>query len=221
LTYCHSSSPLFEQVTSLYAAFRKLRQHKVIRQAVRGGVWFFQIKVSKKSGEYHPHLHIVLDSDYVSQKLISLQWLQSTGNSFIVDIRAVKSPEVVADYVSRYAARPCNLSDFTPEQGVDVVSLFHRRRLCGTFGTGRSVKLGHKKMENFDQWCRIGSWSQIVNMTVRPDCCRRIIDAWFNDTCVSDSDCPDFSLIEVQKKYLGDISSLDIDSFFHKYEGFG
>jgi hypothetical protein len=220
LTYRHSTAPLIDQVTALYAAFRKLRQHKVIKQAVRGGVWFFQLKSSPKSGQWHPHLHIVLDSDYISKFLLSAEWLRTTGNSFIIDIRAIKQPDKIADYVARYAARPCRLSDFDSQAALDIFTLFHRRRLAGTFGTGRAVKLRPQPQPDFADWVRIGSWTQIVSMHVRPDCCKRIIQAWIDDTPISPSDCPDFLLIEFQQATLGEPSVFTLESVLDKVSQF-
>jgi len=141
LTLKHSGESLDSQITRLYACFVTFRKRAYVNRSVRGGVWFFQIKYSGESRQWHPHLHCVLDAEYMPHKLLKEIWHKVTGDSDIVDIRAVRDKKKAAEYVARDAAKPSRLSDLTTSQAVEVMASMHGRRLCGTWGTAKSVKL--------------------------------------------------------------------------------
>ena len=194
LTTRHTHRPLADQVAALYKHFRLFRQHKQISRVIRGGIWFFQLKRSSKRSEWHPHLHCVLDANYISQRLLSTEWQLTTGDSFIVDIRAVKDSRKVAEYVSRYCSKPANLSDFTKEDGLEVFSVFHGKRLCGSFGSGRSIHLTPRKCEDVDQWQRLRSWSYVITHQSCDAGCRAALKSFLTGKSVEFSSVE--SLIE-------------------------
>lgn len=162
LTMKHSNAELSHQVKWLYQHFRKFRQRKFLRKKLKGGIWFFQLKRIKRSGEWHPHLHCIIDAEYIPQELLSSEWKAQTGTSSIVDIRAIHSAQKVAADVSRYCARPCKLKDFSETDAIEIHRVFHGRRLCGTWGSGRKISLRPVKSVDKDQWERIGSWKAVV-----------------------------------------------------------
>lgn len=169
LTLKHSRTSLDEQVTRLYACFQQLRRRKYWKENVRSGVWFFQVKVSKESGDWHPHLHCVLDAEYMPHKVLKTMWLDVTGDSTIVDIKAVRDPKKVAEYVARYAARPCNLKDLTEAHQTEVVETLHGRRLCGKWGDCKDLELTVKPASVGDEYvvvCDYGKLSDLCKISV-------------------------------------------------------
>jgi hypothetical protein len=165
LTLRHTSAPLSDQIEDLYRHFRLFRQHKGLKSRIRGGCWFFQVKRAKKTGEWHPHLHCVLDADYIPKTDLQDDWRQTTGDSYIVDIRAVKDAEKVSDYVSRYAASPCRMSNFTPCDRYEVFTVLHGRRLCGVWGTGRKISFRPRPAPDRADWLRVGSWREVITLS--------------------------------------------------------
>jgi hypothetical protein len=178
LTVAHTSNPLDSQIEDLYRAFRLLRKRTKILEKIRGGVWFFQCKLSKNGQQWHPHLHIALDSDFIDKRLLSLEWFEATGNSYIIDIRAIKDPRKVAEYVSRYCAKPCSMSDFTENHRLEVATVLHGKRLCGTFGTGAQCHLKTGKCENIAEWHRLGNWTDIIINRYNDSRWQAVIKAW-------------------------------------------
>lgn len=51
-----------------------------------------------------PHLHILVECPFVPQRWIAAQWRELTG-SFIVDIRAIKSRRMMANYLTSYLTK--------------------------------------------------------------------------------------------------------------------
>jgi hypothetical protein len=178
VTLKHSDTPLAAQIDRLYKAFRLFRKHKTLTDKCRGGIWFFQIKRSKKTGQWHPHLHIILDADYINQVTLQDDWLITTGDSYVVDIRAIKDPGKVTDYVSRYCAKPCNLSDYKTDDQDEIANILHGKRLCGRFGTGAQCDFKPRRVTDAIEWERVGTWIDIVSNRERLPEYRKLLKAW-------------------------------------------
>ena len=135
LTLAHTSQPLAVQLDRLVRAFKSLRGTPLWRQRVRGGVAFLEVKLSDRTGCWHPHFHVLIDSNFLPQSVLSALWLDVTGDSKIVDIRLVRGQEEVAQYVTKYVTKPLSgtvLRDAATT--VEAVSALHNRRLFIAFG---------------------------------------------------------------------------------------
>ena len=173
-TLKHKDVDLKERIIDLYRFFRNVRRTKWFKKNVRGGLWFFQVTKSKTDGLWHPHIHCLVDSNFLPKEKLSELWELVTGDSRIVDIRAVKDVQKTADYVARYIAAPCRLSDFSVDDAIEIVQTLNGRRICGTWGTGRDCSLKVTKPDDWFEWEKIGLWSQIWNDKFNPDWCRKI-----------------------------------------------
>ena len=178
LTLKHRDVPLFRQIDDLYRYFVLLRKLKDFRDIVTGGVWFFQIKQSGISGEWHPHIHCVVTGKYMPRRLLRRLWIETTGDSMIIDIRSVKDPGGCALEVARYAAKPGPLNGLSLEHAVELVSVMHSRRICGTWGTGRKISLRPPKFKDKDKWSNVGSWTMVMSNRKSDVTCHQIFHAW-------------------------------------------
>lgn len=156
LRSCHASLEL--QVERLYESFQKIRKSKLWRQSVRGGVWFFQLTMNKSTRLWHPHIHVLVDSDYIKQRLLSQLWESITFDSKIVDIRKVHNAEDAADYVARYATVPGDLLKCTVAEGAAMMIGLKGRRLCGSFGNAKGLVLRPRGGDDHSKWRKVLSW---------------------------------------------------------------
>ena len=161
LTLAHTSDSLESQIIRLYACFQSLRRWKLWRRLVHGGIWFFQVKLTKLTESWHPHLHILLDSEFIPHGVLKAAWLTLTGDSHIIDIRRIYKPDVAADYVARYSARPAVLSDLSENHRESVFRALHGRRLCGKFGTASAVDLSGKSPADPAESLSLLSWDAV------------------------------------------------------------
>lgn len=164
LTLKHSNNPLVDQIDMLYQSFRKLRLMKEYKKKINGGVWFFQIVKSSNDDLWHPHLHCVIDSDFLNHTKLWKAWLSITLTSKVVDVKSVDDPDKVAEYVARYAARPSDLAKLQLGDQLELVTALHSRRLVGTWGSARVISLSPGKPQDADQWKNIGSWWMVSTM---------------------------------------------------------
>lgn len=164
LTLVHSSAPLADQLTRLVASFAKLRGRAPFRQAWRGGIWFIQVTWKPKTQQWHPHIHVLLDGEYVTQYTIRKHWLKITLTSKIVDIRKIKSALDSCLTVTRYVARPMNLQDLGDTERLELHAAFSGRRLAGTFGTARKLQLLRPPTFDRAMWKRVGGWFWVTSL---------------------------------------------------------
>lgn len=194
LTLLHSKAPLVNQVNALYKCFRNLRLTKLIRKTATGGIWFFQIKYNSDRQEWHPHIHVLLTGRYIPQGKLSQLWLKITHSSKIVDIRSVTDTEKAAFEVGRYCARPSPVKDIPPTRRTELFTAMHGRRICGTWGTGRQVKLNHPRNPEPGTWTRLCRWNTLrMQLDFNPDA-KAIYEAWKNGDALP----PDVTLIEYE-----------------------
>lgn len=178
LTLKHSSAPLTHQLKCLYDSFRKLRRAKLLTESVTGGIWFFQITFNKETEQWHPHIHLVANSNYIPQSQLSSLWLSITGSSSVVDIRVVRSQAKAADYVSRYATTPCKLLSVPFIKSIELFDSLHGKRICGTFGSARNLKLHTNSPEDKGKWQNVGSWWTVTRMVKEDPNAEAIYHSW-------------------------------------------
>lgn len=189
-TLKHRDIDLEQLLDDLYRFFFALRRSKDFCSHVRGGIWFFHIKLSSADGLWHIHLHCVLDSDYFPQAELSDLWLKITGNSRIVDIRKIDNPGKAANEVARYAACPCDLSKNTLDNNVNVLRALHGKRICGAWGTAKGVRLKPPRDEHPELWINVGSRTVILELCKTDPAAAAIYQAWRNQTYLeSDINC--------------------------------
>jgi hypothetical protein len=106
---------------------------------VLGGVRSFEIKMGK-GGRWHPHAHIfALLDDWIDQEKLSQEWLEITGDSFVVGVTACKGGILkglieVLKYTTKFG-------DMTPAQILEVAEETRNAQLSSPFGILRNVKV--------------------------------------------------------------------------------
>lgn len=181
LTLKHSNAPLLHQINSLYEYFRKFRHAKFVADSTFGGIWFFQIKRSKSSGQWHPHLHCIIEGKYMQQRKLSSLWSRLTCGSKIVDIRPIRDQRKAANEVARYASAPADVVSMRKTDCYEVFSAVHSRKTCGTWGTARTVLLKQPAATDKDSWRSVGSWAMIKEMQGDSEAADKIVKAWITD----------------------------------------
>jgi hypothetical protein len=170
------------QIKHLYASFRKLRFDRYFNTHAVGGLWFFEIKLSERSGEFHPHLHVLLDSDYIPHSKIVDAWQRITLTSSIVHIEAIDDPRRAAQYVSKYATKPARLADYSLDQMLQIYEALHGKKLCGTWGTLRGISLVEPPAEDRHLWQSLGTWETLRRLQNISPTAAALIAAWQANT---------------------------------------
>lgn len=142
LTLKHSDAPLREQITRLYASFKKMRSYPAWAESQRGGAVALEVKYKPETGRWHPHLHIISEGDFLHKRDLSNDWLKATGDSSIVDIRQLDSAKDAAHYVAKYVTKGTNGEVWhVPSAAQEWICAMKGVRTVLTYGTWRGYKL--------------------------------------------------------------------------------
>lgn len=142
LTKRHNTLSLADNLDLLYEQFVRLRHRRWWRDYVRGGAAFLEVTFNAATRTWHVHFHLIIDGDFIPQRELSREWLASTGDSSIVDVRAIPDWKRRARYVTKYVTKPASPSVVNDPDALDeFITAIRGRRLCFTFGTWRGIKL--------------------------------------------------------------------------------
>lgn len=144
LTMKSSHVDLPSQIKRLKTCFSRFRRTSEWRKHVIGGLSVIEITYTTEQG-WHPHLHLIVDGSYWSQKKISFGWKKITGDSDIVDIRAIWSRSNAASYISKYIAKSWGNASYDDLVIVEQCMSTRGMRTLSTFGTLHNVKTTKRK----------------------------------------------------------------------------
>lgn len=156
-TMKHNDDPLQLQIKKLYDCFRKIRKRSLFAKLVSGGVWFFQVKMNKTTGQWHPHVHCVIAGKYLPHAAIKTLWNKITGDSNVIDIRPIKDLEAASSEVARYATSPADITAVDLPRALEVYYATKGRRICGSWGSAKGISL--RPTPPTDQ----GHWSKVAD----------------------------------------------------------
>jgi len=192
-TLRNNESDLKTQVSFLQQSFARIRSRAYWKKNVKGGIWFLQVKRGKNSGCWHPHLHILLDGNYMEAGRLSALWELVTYGSPIIDIRRIHNAESAASYVARYTARPAALAEMPLADRIEVIEALFRKRLSGTFGNGKTVTLTPPKIESDADWNYIGNFDDITKRAETEKAAKAILIAFNTYQPLSEKVFEDFT----------------------------
>lgn len=178
LTLKHNDDSLQDQIDFLYKSFAKFRNRKYVKDRTRGGVWFFQVTYNQKDKQWHPHLHVLLDSEFLDHTKIMQLWFKITKTSNVVHIRKVEDLDKTLSHNARYAARPSALLKIPEELWPDLFEAFNGRRICGTYGDAREISLRPSKPEDAGSWLAIGDFKTVQSLKDNDENAWQIWKAW-------------------------------------------
>jgi hypothetical protein len=129
---------LVERAAHLRRAFKKLRRRAWWVANVAGGIAVEEVTRNYRTGDWHPHLHLIVDAG-VPQAVLQAQlvalWASVTGDSFIIDVRPFQGATVAHDLreLCKYTAKISDIVD-SPALVRVYLDYARRRRLIVTFG---------------------------------------------------------------------------------------
>lgn len=159
LTLKASQQPLTDQLDRLYKSFSELRRRAFWKKRVTGGIAFLELTYNADATMWHPHFHILIEGSFLPHRELKKLWYAITGDSFVVDIRPVRSNTHAAHYVTKYASKPFN-NTFLGRPGPldEALVALKGRKLLMTFGTFRGLQVIDKPDE--------ASWIHIAPLEV-------------------------------------------------------
>jgi len=118
-------------VKACFKYFARLRRTKLWKGAVRGGL--AGLEFTYTSAGWHPHIHALIDSAYIPQRLISALWRKITKGAYIVYIQKC-DPTTGVYEVAKYVAKGSAFYS-QPHLVNSYLRSTHKARFFTTFGT--------------------------------------------------------------------------------------
>lgn len=162
LTLNHRDQPLKLSLKQLGKYFSRLRRSKFWQSVVSAGAAFLEIKRSPSTHGWHPHLHIVVTGKFIPHAMLKAIWHRITGDSYIVDIRPVRSHDQLIRYVTKYVSKPLDNSIFeSPDTTEQAIRAMHGKRTCTTFGAWRGQDLTNESDET--EWISVAPLDELLH----------------------------------------------------------
>ena len=143
---------LDRQMRHIREAMKHLRRRELWKERCRGGVYTWEITRNAKTGRWHPHVHLVIDAEYMEQRLLVELWreaLQRTETwGYLADdapcyvwINAVHSRGKMGTYIGKYISKPQEVADWPPEAIREYAAATRGVRMLATFGNLHGTSL--------------------------------------------------------------------------------
>jgi hypothetical protein len=162
LTLRSTDAPLSEVITRLYRCFARLRRDRGVGSCMVGGLYFLELTLNNTTLQWHPHLHILYEGSYILLRTLTNTWHRITGDSFVVDLRAIRNSKMAAGYIAKYASKAIGSNVvFCPEKLAEAISGLAGRRVFNVFGTWKSMQLS-KAPEDGLLWTCIGHLGDVM-----------------------------------------------------------
>jgi len=134
LTLASSDAPIREQIARLQRCWRRLRGRKAARAYLAGGLTVVEITYNAERDQWHPHLHILAEGSYWPQTSLANLWEAITGDSRIVDIRAIHDRKDAVAYVTSYVSKAQQPRHAPPHRLWEWCEAVHGLRMAQTWG---------------------------------------------------------------------------------------
>jgi len=170
LTVRHADEPLERLLRHLKDCWRALTRDPWFRDTQAGGIWALEIKPGRYGG-WHPHIHAVIFSPWISARRLRQKWHALTSDSTVVDVRQVnpgrdQSFDGPLGYIAKYIGKPAQLSGWTIAQAAEIIVTARSLRLWSTWGCMAQARKSITEAEDpaYDpaDWLYIAPLSEVV-----------------------------------------------------------
>lgn len=134
LTLASKNESLVQMLDRLISHWKTLKDTELWRKHFWRGVWGLEITLNIETSQWHAHMHLITDGLYLSQKQLKQAWFDITGDSYIVDIRAVHDRRGATWDLAGYISKPLDCLHWPDEKIREYATATHGRRLIHTFG---------------------------------------------------------------------------------------
>lgn len=167
LTLKHRPESLRKNHDRLMRSFKQLKKERVFSRNVVSGIQVIEVTRNASTNQWHTHLHLIVDGNFLPQNQLSEAWKKVTGDSCVVDVRAVFDRGKVAKYVAEYVAKPQELHTWPADAICEFAAHMHGRRMIATFGNLSKKPCEVSDKENMGKDARYSG--DIVNVVERAE----------------------------------------------------
>jgi hypothetical protein len=177
LTIAHHDEPLGTLLDHLRKCWRALTQDPWWQAAAVGGIWAIEIKPGKRGG-WHPHLHAIVLSHWISARTLRIKWRAITGGSDNIDVQQIDArpgslPHAAIGYIAKYISKPAALDLWSLDRRREIIRTARSTRLWSCWGTlaaaRRTLALADKDIYHRTDWLTVAPLTDVVNRAIAGD----------------------------------------------------
>lgn len=159
LTLKHRDEPLHAMVDRLGRSFKVLRRTPLWRKTVDGGIAFYEVKYTNG---WHAHLHVIVVGSFLDYRRLRRTWLEITGDSYVIDIRAIKETKEAARYCAKYAGKGIDRGLLRDHRRLcEAIAALEGRRLVLTFGDWKGWRV--TRDADTTEWVFVGGLIDLID----------------------------------------------------------
>lgn len=141
-----NDAPLRKQFERLVESFAKLRRSKLWIRHFTKGFYTLEATHNSKSNQWHPHIHGIVDGDFIQHAKLKALWESITGDSNIVFIRLCHSHTAAVNYMTKYVTKTQDASTVPEHRLAEWAITLKGMRFLNLFG-----KLRHDTINEEDE----------------------------------------------------------------------
>ena len=149
LTPKSNNKPLREQIQKLSKDFANLRRSKLWKLKYTVGFWTIEVTHNNTTDQWHPHIHAIVDGDYIHHPHLKKLWHAITGDSFIVWLKRCPTAKRAVEYITGYVTKTSDVTRIPKHRIADWAVGLKGLRLINTFG---GLKPSNEDEEDRESW---------------------------------------------------------------------
>ena len=100
-----NDDPIRKQFNRIVKCFAKLRQTRLWKAHYSGGFYTLEATHNKKTDQWHPHIHVIVDGEYVKHAKLKRLWHEITGDSTVIWMKQCVSNSQAVFYINKYVTK--------------------------------------------------------------------------------------------------------------------
>lgn len=135
LTLAQNEASLNSTIDKLYKSWVNLRRLRKYKRDLAGGALFVELTRGELGTHWHTHAHVLVRCPFLDWAEMRANWFRITGDSHVVNIRAVRDSAEGAWYAGKYATKGFDHTVLhSPAALVAAIHGLRSRRLVAPFG---------------------------------------------------------------------------------------
>lgn len=158
LTAPSVDADLADQLSQLRAALASMRKQPSWREHVTGGIYTVQVTFSEQRGQWHPHIHLLVDGYFFAHHTLKSLWKQALSDATdlwadtvedhcVVDIRIAHDRRATGRYIARYICNTDEVATWPRERIREYGDAIKGVRMMTTFGNLHGKRLAPKPVK--------------------------------------------------------------------------
>ncbi|KKL47262.1 hypothetical protein LCGC14_2337300 [marine sediment metagenome] len=144
LTLKSNDDPIRKQFRYIVKCFAELRQTELWKDHYSKGFYSLEATHNTETDQWHPHIHIIVDGQYVKHARLKKLWLEITGDSTVIWLNRCETRSKAVYYVNKYVTKTQDPSVVPDHRIAEWALALKGMRFVNLFGGLRHDKVNEE-----------------------------------------------------------------------------